>query len=175
MSDIKLQQVELTLRNKTIHNCDLENVCDALEIQIEIISIRNDGNTRVEHYGKTYEEKYYLGLIKNHYFINDITTITSYCLEHYDEVKEIKSCNTIYKKKDAHFKRDNSGNKFIKAFQLFKILINNIDKLISPMTLTEDVMRTHFYDKIDDYNTLEYTKQSYRLEKYEPKIKEFYK
>ena len=62
LSDIKLQQLVLTLRNRTIHKCDLEHVCDVLEIQIEIISIRNDGNTRVEHYGKDYEEKYYLGL-----------------------------------------------------------------------------------------------------------------
>ena len=69
----------------------------------------------------------------------------------------------------------NSGNKFIKAFQLFKILINSIDKLISPMTLTEEVLRTQFYDKVDEYNTLEYTKQSYRLENCETKIKDFYK
>ena len=48
----------LTLRNRTIHKCDLENVCEALHIQIEIISIRSDENTRVEHYGKEYEEKY---------------------------------------------------------------------------------------------------------------------
>ena len=98
-----------------------------------------------------------------------------YCLEHYDEVKDIKQCNAIYKKKGKYFERDNSGNKFIKAFQLFKILINNIDKLIIPITLTEEVMRTQFYDKVDEYNTLEYTKQSYRLEKYEPKIKDSYK
>ena len=56
LSHIKLQQLVLALRNRTIHKCDLENVCDALHIQIVIKSIRNDGDTRVEHYGTNYEE-----------------------------------------------------------------------------------------------------------------------
>ena len=103
LPDVELQQLILTLRNRTIHKCDLIHVCDVLEIQIEIIAIRNDGHNRVEHYGKKYEEKYYLGLVKNHYFINDTTNVTSYCLEHYDEVKDIKQCNAIYKKKGKYF------------------------------------------------------------------------
>ena len=84
LSDIKLQQLILTLRNRTINKCDLSNVCDVLEIHIELISIRDDGTCRVEHYGKDYEEKYNLGLVKNHYFINDTTNVTSYCLENYE-------------------------------------------------------------------------------------------
>ena len=157
MSDIKLQQLILTLRNRTIHKCDLKNVCDALQINIELNSIRNDEIRRVEHYGKEYDETYSLGLIKNHYFINDTTNVTSYCLEHYDEVKELYECNQIYN--DKHHKRT---DRFIKAFELFKILINNIGNLISPMVLTEEVMSTQFYDKVDEYKTLEYTKHSYR-------------
>ena len=51
LSVIKLQQLILTLRNRTIHKCDLSNVCDVLEIHIELISIRDDGISRVEHYG----------------------------------------------------------------------------------------------------------------------------
>ena len=51
LSDIKLQQLILTLRTITIHKCDLSNVCDVLEINIELISIKDDGQSRVEHYG----------------------------------------------------------------------------------------------------------------------------
>ena len=64
MSDIKLQQLILTLRNRTIHECDLKNVCDALHTNIELISIRNDGICRAEHYGGEHDEKYSLGLLK---------------------------------------------------------------------------------------------------------------
>ena len=49
--DVKLQQLILTLRNRTIHKCDLSNVCNVLELNIELISLRDDnGKCRVEHY-----------------------------------------------------------------------------------------------------------------------------
>ena len=58
LSDIKLQELILALRNRHIHKCDLENACNRLEIHIELISLRNDGETnRVEHYGKDFDEQ----------------------------------------------------------------------------------------------------------------------
>ena len=71
LSYIKLQQLILSLRNRHIHKCDLENVCNTLEIHIELISIKADGLSRIEHYGKDFDEKYNLGLVNRHYFIND--------------------------------------------------------------------------------------------------------
>ena len=41
LSDIKLQELILSLRNRHIHKCDLENVCNTLEIHIELISLRS--------------------------------------------------------------------------------------------------------------------------------------
>ena len=64
LSDIKLQELMLTLRNRTIHKCDLSNVCDTLEIHIEPISWRSDGEGRVEHYGQEFGEQCNLGLVK---------------------------------------------------------------------------------------------------------------
>ena len=65
LSDIKLQELILSLRNRHIHKCELSNVCDTLEIHIELISLRDDGETnRVEHYGKEFGEKCNLGLVK---------------------------------------------------------------------------------------------------------------
>ena len=73
-------------------------MCEVLEINIEHMSIRNDGHNRVDHYGTDFDEKYNLGLVKGHYFIDDYTNIRAYCLEHYSEVKDIKGCNNMYKK-----------------------------------------------------------------------------
>ena len=61
-------------------------MCNTLEINIELIPIRNEGKkSDVDHYPQTphvaYDEKYKLGLVKGHYFINDYTELTSYCLE----------------------------------------------------------------------------------------------
>lgn len=50
LSHIKVQQLILTLRSRTIHKCDLSNVCNVLGINTELISLRDDGTSRVEHY-----------------------------------------------------------------------------------------------------------------------------
>ena len=78
LSDIKLHHFILSLRNRTIHECGLSKICNALEINIELISIRTDnGENRVEHYPMhpyvEYAEKYRIGLVKGHYDINDYT------------------------------------------------------------------------------------------------------
>ena len=53
VSDVKLQQSVLTLRNRAIHRCDLSNVCNVLEINIELLLFRDDNEKcRVEHYPK---------------------------------------------------------------------------------------------------------------------------
>ena len=33
--------------------------------------------------------------------------------------------------------------------------MNNVDKLIAPMILTDELLNTQFYDKIEEYKTLE--------------------
>ena len=103
LSDMQLQELVSTLRNRTLHKCDLSNVCNTLDINIELISIRNDGGkSEVEHYPKSphieYTETYKIGLVKGHYFVNDTTTLTSYCLDNYEEVKDISECSYIWGK-----------------------------------------------------------------------------
>ena len=105
LSYIKLQDLILSLRNRHVHKCDLENVCNTLENHIELISIKPDGLSRIEHYGKYFDKNYNLGLVKCHHFINDYTELTSYCLANYGEIKDIKDCNKIYKKFNEKYKR----------------------------------------------------------------------
>ena len=51
LSDIKLQELILSLRNRHIHKCDSSNLCNTLETNIELISIRIDGKkSDVDHY-----------------------------------------------------------------------------------------------------------------------------
>ena len=53
--------------------------------------------------------------------------------------------------------------------------MNNVDSLITPMKLTDEIMNTQLYDKVDDYKTLEYNKKNCRLETYEEKLTDHYK
>ena len=59
LSDTKLQELVLTFRNRHIHKCDLSNLCNTLEINIELISIRNDGKkSDVDHYPQSSHIEY---------------------------------------------------------------------------------------------------------------------
>ena len=80
--------------------------------------------------------------------------MASYCLENYEEIKDIKDCNKIFNKCNDKYKK--CSDRFIKAFQLFKVLMDSVDKLITPMELPGEVLNTQFYDKVNDYKTLEY-------------------
>ena len=51
LSCVKLQHLILTLRNRTVHKCDLTNVCHVLETNIELISLKDaEVKHRTEHY-----------------------------------------------------------------------------------------------------------------------------
>ena len=93
-------------------------------------------------------------MVKGHYFIHDYTELTSYSLENEEEIEDIKDCNKTFKKYNDKYKKCNVI--FIKTFQLFKMLMDNVDKLITPMQLTGEVLNTQFYDTGNDYNTLGY-------------------
>ena len=58
----------------------------------------------------------------------------------------------IYSKFNDKYKRGNG--RYIKAFQFFNMLMDSVDKLITPMGLTDEVLNTQFYDKANDYKTL---------------------
>ena len=83
-------------------------------------------------------------LIKGHYFINDYTELTPYSLDNYEEIKDIPGCNEMFKNYNDKYKKCN--DRFIKAFQLLKILMGSVDKLITSMELTDEVLNTQFYD-----------------------------
>ena len=110
-----------------------------------------------------------MGLVTGHYFINGYTELTSYSLENYEEIQDIKDCNTIFKKYNDKSKKCNDI--FIKAFQSFKLLMDNVDKPITPMQLNDEVLNTQFYHNINDFKTLECNFKNCRLEAYEEKSK----
>ena len=62
----------------------------------------------------------------------------------------------------------------MKSSQIFKMLMDNVGKLITPMELADEVLNTQLYAKVNGYNTLEYNLNC-RLEEYVAKDKYQYK
>ena len=96
------------------------------------------------------------------------TELTSYGLEHYEEVKDVKDCNKVFRTYNDKYNKGNDS--FIKALQIFKILIGTDDKLVVPMELTDEVFNTQFYYKVDDGKHYSIMGKC-RLDEYVEKIK----
>ena len=90
----------------------------------------------------------------------------------YEQVKDIQGCNIIWTKYNGEYKK--SYQKFIDSFKLMKILLDNKDKLLEPIYYNEEIMNTQFYDKVEEYKTLEYPDNCVKYQNYEPKDYEYY-
>jgi len=120
------------------------------------------------------EDHFNLGLYNDHYFITGKTDTTSFCLENYTDVMFIEDCNKIYRKDGNRYKR--SSDRYIDAVKMFQILIANKYVLLEPTNYNEHTMKTQFYDKVDTYDTLDYTEKSVTKQTMpEQKEDEYYK
>lgn len=147
MDDIKINHAKLIIKERNYPKCKLEDLCNELKIKI-IVKTDDIFRKKQDIYGKIYDEEYIIGCLDEHYFLIEKTDITSYALLNYNDVKDIREFNYIYRKNDECYRRDK--NKVIDSFDVIKILLDNKDKLIREMTLDDikEIGNTSFYNKI---------------------------
>lgn len=156
---INLNLVQLLCKSRSIPMCELNKVCDYIGYRIHLKYMRINKNkqhkTNIIKYGKK-GEIINLGLIDGHYFIIDKeTNITKYALENYYKIKHIKNYNFIYNSKH---KKDEK--RVIDSFKLFEILLNNKDKYLCKINLSNHIYKTIAYKEfnINDNYRLKYDK-----------------
>lgn len=110
------------MRSRTIHKCDLNNVCNVLETNIGLTSLNDAGvKSRTEHYPAGIEfQEYNIGLDNNRYFKNDSTELAASGLDHYDEVKYIDDCHLTYKKTGKYYNKEKQELDLLKHFNCSK-------------------------------------------------------
>ena len=167
MLDDQLQMIKLFIMNRIIPKCKLKDICDQLQISIKLTSMNTFMISRTETFGNKTHKPYHLGLIDEHYFIVEKTNMTSYCLNHYDDVKHIDNCNMIFCKFSDKYKTSNK--EYIDSFKVVKPLIENKDKLLNNIPFDEQIMNTQFYDKVTEYKTLDYPESCIDYQTYKQK------
>jgi len=138
--------------------CKLNEICKKLGICIKLNRIKTynlcgDKKTDTCYYGDKTHNIFNIGLIDNHYFINDRTNITCYAVNNYDDVKDIKDYNKICRKKGKYY--DKSNNYYIDSFNLVKLLIKNKENVLIKIP-TADLFSTQFYDLKNENEDLNY-------------------
>ena len=97
----KLNELKLFVKNRNIPMCDLNKICDKLQIKINIKKYCDgEERNRVLIYGKNYEEVYNIGLVEEHYFCIKETNYTAYSINNYDKIKDIENFNKIINDKN---------------------------------------------------------------------------
>jgi hypothetical protein len=160
LDDEVIEELKCYVKNRRIPKSDFETICNIAKIRINLKNIDDLKNTNRNVFGKKYANVFNIGVIEEHYFINEKTLYTSYCIENYDEVKNERECNFIYKKRDNIYRRDTT--KCINSFNLIKLLVKNKDKLLTKISCEDNsILSTQYYEKFinDDIINLEYSEE----------------
>lgn len=158
LEEEKLNKLLVYVKNRKIPKCDLKKICNELEIQIRLK--QNNSRDKVDVYGAEFEDVYNIGLIEDHYFIIKEIKITSYAIENYEKINHLQNWNKIFKVcSKGYFER--SEKRFIDSFKVVSLLIEQKEKLLTPLTFdNSNIASSQFYDKIDsEIKNLNYTKK----------------
>lgn len=155
LSDEKIQALRLKCKANNIPVCKLNEICNELNIRINLKKMKTQTETEIVVFGKDHTESYNIGLLDEHFFIINDTNITYYCMDHYEEVKDLPNCNHIVEKNGKYYKRNQS--KTMDSFRLVKFLLDNKEKFLTCLNKL-DVAYTQHYSKVNDIiETLNYT------------------
>jgi hypothetical protein len=150
---LDLLKIKVTNRNVPVKV--MEEIAKILKMKIMVKT--KDVNHRDRRiYGKEFEDVIHLGLLEGHYFFIEKTNVTSYCLDHYDELKEQKDCNLIYNNLGMKNK-----DRCIDSYDVINHLLKN-KQLLTPISMDDALIATtQFYDQANQTITsLEYDEET---------------
>ena len=160
-----IEEVKYYVKNLKVPMNVLPKIADTIQHRIRVNNIKYDDKYNI--YGKGYENEISIGLIEEHYFLNDTTNFTSFAIENYKDIKHLENYNYIYKVRNQngkkYYKKDKT--RCISSFQAIKLLIENKEKYLKPLTTQEtQLAHTQFYNSVDEsFETLNYsTKKNIR-------------
>jgi len=138
----KLNELKLKIKNRNVPLKEFPAIAKILQAKL-VVSYIDDKNKSRHTYGKEFETTYNLGLVEKHFFLIEPTEYTSYCINHYDEVKNKSNSNLIY---NARGQPD--ASRCVNSYDLVKTLVANKDKLLTEISIDDGLIATtQFYDK----------------------------
>lgn len=150
----KLNAMKEFVKCGNVPICKLKKLATDLEIHL-ILKRKNEKD--LFHYGNKEHKEYKINLLDNHYFADIKVNFSKFALENYEEIKDIKDFNKIYRKKTknnkSYFDKKNGGT--ISSFQFVKFCLENKEKLLKSIPIA-DIMETPYYNNMINNNDLEY-------------------
>lgn len=151
-----LDQARRLIKEEMVPRKNLKQIAEKLNIKLQV---SEEYNNKVYTYNSKAEIFVKINLADDHYFINDCETgITSYALEHYEELEGKKNWKQITRiQKNGSYQIRNDEN--ISSMRLVKFLLANKDKYLKSFDEIEikhhKVIEPALIDL--DYNDLDHT------------------
>ena len=177
VEDSKINEAKHLIKQRSIPTCLMNEICKSLSIHITIKKYGDIKN--VVHYPtakcditKSIREKepIKIGLIDEHYFHIKECNITNYALTNYESVKDINDFHKIRRIKDGKY--DKSNIHYINSYRVISYLYANKDKLLTPISLCDEIFSTQYVDKITEIVNLEYNENNTKEVEYIDKEEE---
>ena len=160
IEEYKLNQVISFVKNRIIPSNKLNEICELLNIIIELSYYYEETKLikKITYKTKNKNEEtktLNIGLINDHYFINEKTDINSFVLKNYKQCKDyFDNNNSDYNKFNIIYKFRNLKpcyeERYIDSFEVVKLLLEDKETLLEKITLdNSNIINSQFYDKID--------------------------
>ena len=150
MSLCKLQKFKSIVKSRHISICKLKEISELLDITIELYKFKNEEDEKhlKTTYGHNDKEVYKIGFYENHYFIYDDVNYSSYSLNNYLTLKDIKNFNKIYSTNSKGSYNKDDKRAFTNSLNVLKIFHKK--KLMKPMdNNTINIFNTLFFDELN--------------------------
>lgn len=143
ISTSAIDTLKLKLVHREIKLSDIKNIAVDLDCTIKV---RYDMHQAETVYNKGRNQVISIGLVDNHFFINEPTKITRFALSNYDEAVEHPDFPLVHPSKHKQ--------KPLSSFQVVSLLINAYkDTMLEPITLS-NISNKLTVDKLADYDEL---------------------
>jgi hypothetical protein len=173
----KIETIKHMIKTRDIPMCKINEICEKVGLHIKVKNIKFDTQQEnkcdVVEYPTNKNSPYrqldtiHIGRIHEHYFYIREVPITSFCVNNYEEVKKVKDHFRINKRDGKYYNRE---NKFIDSFKLVRLLMENRDVLLKPISLCNEIYKTQYYNEFNKIETLEYDEDvNTKLIEYEDK------
>jgi len=167
VSSESLELLKLKTTSRNVPLSEMEKIADDIKAKIIVKKLGTKNAGRFV-YGKQYEKEIRLGLLESHFFFNEPAGITSYCLEHYEELcakYAEKHKGAAFPLQGMEFVYNSRGeqdkSRCIDSFDVIKILLEQKEELLTPISINDTLIATtQFYDRAMAFGS-EITKLEY--------------
>jgi hypothetical protein len=153
ISKEKIERLRSISTHSNIPLCKLNEICNELKIRIEIT--RETKNAGRDIYGKEFEEVYKIGLLDEHYFILNDSSVNTFAINNYDDICNLENwCLIGEKVNDKYILKKGRS---ISSYKLIKMLLEQKERFLTLIPFN-DICSTSYHKRFDneitnlDYN-----------------------